>query len=244
MNGTLLCTKYAFPPNYFQYCGPDENKQLREYLQDQPANQRGRNEDPTPRKLLSEFGTLYSYLTAIAHANAIADPLDPRVVRAYWIGSPLLEQLDANQTFEELKNGQQLQMRLPQQYRKWLYPKVTQARLHHSFHVMNVFMRTGHVILPITVESMDNCRIGWGKIIKIHDDTLEILSQRIVLIEGKLQIRPKVIRTVQTPQPTAYQIGDIVSYHWNWVCDVISTADVKQLKYYTTLSMKLANCTL
>lgn len=237
MNGTLLCARYAFPPNYFQYCGPDENERLREYLHDQ-------DEDPKPRKLLSEFGTLYSYLSTIAHANAIADPLDPRVVSAYWIGNSLLEQLSPEHMYQELKVGQQLEQRLPKQYRKWLYPKVESARLHHSFHVMNVFLRTGHLILPVTVESMDNCRIGWGKIIKIDNDTITVNSQRIVLTDAKLSIKANIKRKLQTTDTTQYHIGDLVSYHWNWICDVISEKDVKQLEHYTLLSMKLANSTL
>ncbi len=238
MNGTLLCTRYAFPPNYFQYCGPDENRTLSEYL-------RAQSHDHRLSGLLKQFPTLYSYLAAIAHANNIEDPFDPRVVRAYWLGNPLLESLNEQDVHTELAKGQQLERRFPRSMLKWIYSKISiGARLHHSFHVFNVFIRTGHLTLPITVESMDNCRIGWGKVLKKNGTELTLTSQKIELHEGRLRIKRGIKRTVKTMEPARYKAGDLVSYHWGWVCDTITIRDAQYLNYYTKLSLALANSTL
>src|SRR3989344_7839767 len=36
---------------------------------------------------------------------------------------------------------------------------------HHTYHVFNIFKRTGKINSSHTIETMDSCRINWGKII-------------------------------------------------------------------------------
>ena len=152
-------SKYAFAPNFYQYCGPEENKLLSSYLRHDKS-------DPKLLSLLSEFETMYNYLVIIAHANAIVDPFDQRVVEAYWVGNDLLYNITKKQTYEGLFFDQKLARRLSKKDLTWLERKIPAfAFLHHSFHVFNIFTRTGHVALPHTVETMDNCRIGWGKVL-------------------------------------------------------------------------------
>src|SRR4029079_7379242 len=47
------------------------------------------------RDLATGFEGAYPYLQLIAQANGIADPLDERVVEAYWLGSELLDRVPA-----------------------------------------------------------------------------------------------------------------------------------------------------
>jgi Family of unknown function (DUF6390) len=82
--GPLLFARYAYPPNALGYCGADETRTLLEYGDAGVA-------DAGLAELARTFEGAWPCLTLIAGANGIADPLDPRVVEAYWVGNDLLD---------------------------------------------------------------------------------------------------------------------------------------------------------
>ena len=86
ISGALRFAAYAYPPNALGYCGPDASNQL---LQQVAAGV----DNPDLRRLARGFEGAWPYLELIAAANRVADPLDPRVVEAYWVGNTLLEQV-------------------------------------------------------------------------------------------------------------------------------------------------------
>ena len=132
MTGAMTCARYAFAPNFYMYCGPDTDGEFGDYLKAELA-------DGGLVEHLTKFEVLYPYLTAIAHANAKTDALDPAVVEAYWVGNGLLEQVSEQDVYVALTDHQNLPKRIPKSELKWLLPKIgQQARLHHSFHVFNV----------------------------------------------------------------------------------------------------------
>ena len=240
MNGVLTCAKYAFAPNFYQYCGPDRNQEVKSYLESHQVDQ-------NLAANLKEFDTLYSYLQAIAQANQIQDPFDPRVVEAYWVGNDLLLQVEPEKVYQHLTQGLLLPKRVPAKELKWLYPKIDQgAFLHHSFHVFNVFTRTGHHTVNHTVETMDSCRIGWGRVIaKMKDERLKINGQRIFYVNSRLEIQDNVEREIEfSVVDSRVRVGDWVTYHWGFYCDRVSAAQVKQLEKYTKYHLQMANETL
>src|SRR4029079_18121390 len=81
-SGPVLFARYAYGPNRFGYCGPDDADELLE------AGAAG--QDRVLRALAQRFEGAYPYLALIARSAGIADPLDRRVVEAYWLGSELL----------------------------------------------------------------------------------------------------------------------------------------------------------
>lgn len=243
-NGLLTCAAYAFAPNYYQYCGPDQNTQLLAHLFSKAS-------DPQLSEMLAKFGTLYAYLQTIAKANKITDPFDKRVVEAYWLGNSLLENVSAQDTYLSLLEGQNLKKRLNKKDQKWLYPKVgLGAKLHHSFHVFNVFTRTGHHTVKHTAETMDQCRISHGEILQIlnpksKNPKLLINSNKIVYRAGKLCIDKNIHREISLPHnQIPIKIGDLVSSHWGWYCDHISKTQAQNLEKYTKIHLELANTTL
>ena len=84
MDALSRCTRYAFAPNRLHLCGPDKSSEIYAYLSEGET-------DKGLEILLSQFKTMYPYLRQIAHSNKINDPLDKKVVDAYWIGNSLLE---------------------------------------------------------------------------------------------------------------------------------------------------------
>ena len=80
LSGALRFAAYAYPPNALGYCGPDESHQLLEQLA-------AGVDDPDLRRLARGFEGAWPYLELIAGANGIRDPLDSRVVEAYWVGN-------------------------------------------------------------------------------------------------------------------------------------------------------------
>src|SRR5918911_4540673 len=154
-SGLLLFIRYAFMPNHLGYCGGDENDVLLEHAVE------GRP-DPRLAPLLVKFTGAVPYLRTIAAANGIADPFDPRVVEAYWIGNELLDGVEVRQLYESLLDrfGKQLQGRS----RELVLGKAPAgARPHHSFHVLDVHSRVGE--LENSLETMDACRVSWGRVV-------------------------------------------------------------------------------
>ena len=240
MEGVLTCARYSFAPNYYKYCGPDKNKEISSYLKDTFA-------DPNLSNLLEQFDVLNRYLLLIAHENGLIDPFDPRVVEASWLGNSLLGSVKSHTLGEELLYNHQLKKRLPQKTLKWILEKLPKgAKPHHSFHVFNIFIRTGHLIAPHTIDTMDQCRIRWGKVIEVKDK-IKVKSQKLSSNNKKL-IFIESVRELSAPidgsLKKTLKKGDLVSFHWSFICNKISSQQAQNLAFYTNHNLRLANATV
>ena len=74
-----MFARYAYPPNALGYCGPAGAE----------AMLRGDATADIARRA-RRFEGAWSYLEFLASSAGIADPLDERVVEAYWVGDDLL----------------------------------------------------------------------------------------------------------------------------------------------------------
>ncbi len=237
--GTLQFIRYGFMPNRLRYCGGDDNRTLFEY-----GVQGVSDGGLTP--LLRRFTGALPYLQLIARANNLADPFDARVVEAYWLGNELLDRVEVRQLYDALleRFGKQLQGRT----RELVLGKAPAgARPHHSFHVLDVHSRVGQ--LEHGLATVDACRVSWGKVVSVDGAELLVERQRLVLREGKLVLgemgSERVVRQVDgggfadTAGP-----GDWVSIHWDWVCEVLSERQQRNLERYTRYHLAIANQTL
>ena len=82
----MLFARYAYPPNSHGFCGPGDAGAFFEYGV-AGADDRGL------RDMAQQFAGAWPYLELIAGATGLDDPLDRRVVEAYWVGSPRLDQV-------------------------------------------------------------------------------------------------------------------------------------------------------
>jgi len=237
--GSLRFVRYAFMPNRLRYCGGDENRTLFEYGTEHVVDG---GLDP----LLRRFTGALPYLQLIARANAITDPFDDRVVEAYWLGNELLAGVEVRQLHEALEErfGKQLQGRT----RAWVLGKAPAgARPHHNFHVFDIHSRVGQ--LENTLETMDQCRVSWGRVVTVDGPELVVERQRLVLSEGKLALGPaetaRVVRQIEGRGFTdAAVAGDWVSLHWDWVCEVLTPRQQANLARYTRDHIGIANQTI
>lgn len=235
--GLLLCARYSVAPNFYGYCGPDENKNLIDHLKENVA-------DKEVRSVLFEFETLLLNLTLIAYENKIYDPFDHRVVEAYWIGNSLLHRIKNIDYAALLKEKFKLPKKIGEKnFLKMQYKLLSNQVLpHHSFHVLNIFKRTGHDPSFHTIETMDSCRIGWGKIIK----NLFVKTQPLIIEKGKIKLgKPKIKQLKTTYKGKSFlqksTVGDWVSFHWGFVCDKLTERQVKNLAYYTQKAIQFYN---
>lgn len=243
-SGALLFGRYAFPPNRLGYCGPDDHRALFEYVSSGTT-------DGGLLELERRFDGAYPYLRLIAQANGISDPFDGRVVEAYWIGNTYLERVAASPFYESLKA--RFGNRMNAREFTWLSSELEHgARPHHNFHVFDVYRRAGLTRdrgASIALDRMESCRISWGEVIAAEGAVLVVRRAAIALVDDKLSLsEPRVIRVARQIDGRGFadgaKVGDTVSIHWDWVCEVLTPSKLERLQRNTQRAMAQANTTL
>ena len=203
------------------------------------------------RDLAAGFEGAYPYLELIASAHGIADPMDLRVVDAYWIGNTLSDGVDPGLMTASMDQRFRSQV-LPEAW-KWLEGKPEAgARPTHAFHVFDIFPRVGLMrggAVTDAVGLMDSCRIRWGRVLEISGDSLVVNAVPLGLVEGKLALAEPQVQTVRRWLDGAgfvrdVEAGDVVSLHWNWACEVLSGSRLEALQRRTLHQLELANQTI
>lgn len=237
--GTLRFIRYGFMPNRLRYCGGDDNRTLFDYAIENVT-------DGGLHALLAKFTGALPYLRLIARANGIADPFDERVVEAYWIGNELLARVEVRQLYDALAErfGKQLQGRT----RDLVLGKAPAgARPHHNFHVFDVHSRVGE--LEHSLATMDQCRVSWGRVQRVEGPELVVERQPLLLAGGRLILGPpQVERVARQIDGRGFtddaSVGDWVSIHWGWACEVLTARQQAALAHYTDFHLALANQTI
>jgi len=243
--GLLRCARYSFAPNSLKYCGPEKQKDMFSYVAEKQVDQ-------GLYGILEQFETLYKYLAMIAYENNIRDPFDARVVEAYWLGNGLLAKTKYKPLAVALTDGLELPKKLTPRQLATTLSKLDEAVAHHTFHVLNIFRRTGHLPIAHTLLTMDSCRISWGRVKRITNYELRITNEKKQVVTFDVEIVPLVIHKdkLRLGKPILQnvacvgvvpKVGEWVSVHWGYVCEVLSTRQLRNLEYYTKLAIDLAN---
>jgi hypothetical protein len=250
--GPVLFARYAFGPNRLGLCGPEDWRSLLEMGTAASATAAQALEiDHGLRDLAAGFEGAYPYLELIASAHGIADPMDARVVDAYWIGNSLSDGVDPVLLTRSMDTRFRPQL-LPEAW-KWLEGKAAAgARPTHAFHVFDIFPRVGLMrggAVTDAVGLMDSCRIRWGRVVEISGGSLVVNAVPLGLAEGKLALDEPKVQTVRrwldgTGFVSDVQVGDVVSLHWDWACEVLDPPRLDALQRRTLHQLELANQTL
>jgi hypothetical protein len=243
-SGPVLFARYAYGPNRLGLCGPDDADAL--FGEGSTGG-----DDRELRELARGFEGAYPYLELIARANAIPDPLDRRVVEAYWVGSSLLERVTPNLLGESLRT--RFRPRVGQPTWRWLEASAPGgAKPVHAFHVLDVFPKVGLMRgeqADRVLQVMDSCRVRWGRVQERSGDSLIVNAVPLVLVDGKLafgEARPERITAWRDGLSFVGQVerDDVVSIHWDWACDVLDAGQVARLVGWTQRQLDIANQTL
>jgi hypothetical protein len=240
--GPLLFARYAYPPNALGLCGADSHRTLLEYGDAQAS-------DAGLAELARTFDGAWPYLTLIAGANGIADPLDRRVVEAYWVGNELLERVRPGELARHVDD--RFRGRIGRASEHVFDVVAAGAVPHHCFHVFAVYpwlglLRTGVVDQPLHI--LDQCRTTPAVVQSVDRESLDVLARPLLWDggAGALRLGDPTTRTVRwqddglafVPRPCP---GDLVSLHWDFVCDILSPGAARALGRATTRALDAVN---
>lgn len=240
--GPLLFARYAYPPNSLGYCGADETRTLLEY------GAAGAS-DGGLAELARTFEGAWPYLTLIAEANMIDDPLDPRVVEAYWVGNGLLDSVRSQDLARHVED--RFRGRLGRTWHHVVDSVAAGAVAHHAFHVFAVYpwlglLRTGIVDEPLRV--LDQCRTTPALVEAVGPDGARVLARPLVWDGRTLALGPWAPRLVRWQDDglalvADAQPGDWVSLHWDFVCDRLTPTTTRCLERVTRRVLAAVNAT-
>ena len=239
--GPVLFARYAFPPNFHGFCGPADHGGFFEY------GVAGRD-DGGLRAMAQQFAGAWPYLELIAGATGLTDPLDRRVVEAYWIGTPRLDDVGTPAVGDSMED----RFRYMTGAR---FGSITEGVLaggvpHHSFAVFCIYPYTGLLTdarkAPQALTVLDRCRIRWGRVLAVQGDQVVVASRQLTWDGDHLRLGPIGTETVVQSVDGVGMVGSVapgdwVSMHWEWVCDRLTEAQVGRLRRYTERHLAIVN---
>ena len=220
--GAQMFARYAYAPNQLGYCGPHDSMLL----------MGSRNEI---EKSARQFTGAWPYLEVLSNMTGIPDPLDHRVVDAYWLGGGIGTELDSEKFTAEL-----LKIIAPQAGHYWNHltdDLADEAAPDHCFHVFGVYpwsrlLGKGGDEHPLSI--LDDCRISWGTVVSSDGATAVVLSPRLRWSQSVLSLSAPEECRVDTSMATRSNIhvrpGDLVGLHWSQLCDRLTPEQVARLK--------------
>jgi hypothetical protein len=223
--GALLFARYAYPPNALGYCGPDGAAALLRADATAEIERRAR-----------QFEGAWSYLEFIAESAGIPDPLDQRVVQAYWIGNDLLDTVEPAALLDRLLH------RFRSQTRGSWRTASERAVAHHSFQVFDVYPWAG--LLAATgnataLDVLDRCRIRTGVVVRVDGPAATVRSRPLVWDGTSMAPGPQRQEVVHWSHDGRALIGapdpgDRVALHWDWLCEVLTAEQVRTVEWLET----------
>jgi hypothetical protein len=240
VSGPIAFARYAYPPNRLGLCGPDDAPAL-------IGSTLGGAEREV-RSLALGFEGAYPYLRLIADENGVADPLDRRVVEAYWIGNELTGRVRARALHRNI--DERFRPRMDRRSWRWLEEAVAAGSWPvHAFHVLEIYPRVGLMRGgdggPV-LDALDACRIRWGRVVATNGDLLEVETQRLLTVEGRLTLGASRVETVRGWTGASGLLdgaapGDLISVHWGWACDRLDARQALALAGWTRAALAVAN---
>lgn len=242
--GAVRFARFAVPPNERGYCGPAREDELAAYRSEElPV-------DPGLRELASGFEGAWPYLELLAGAAHLDDPLDDRVVEAYWIGNELCARV------ADLDWGNHLVDRFEPRIGRDVDRLTTHvgggALPHHAFHVFAVYPWVGLLREgrggPEPLRILRQCHISWGGVVDRVGDEVLIEGPTLDWHHGVLALGPHARRSVRLDPRLvrigrAATVGATVAVHWGEIVDVLDDRQRAWLESITRSQLAVANRT-
>ncbi len=229
--GVLLASKYAFSPNHLKYCGTESFcKTLETFNPDLLASE------------LSNFPVHYGYLDLIAKSNSL-NPFDLDVVRAFWTGNSLLENVSA----QDIKTFLSVLLKDNPQKAHFLSNNLPPGILvHHNFNALYVNFVTQKV--PKTMENFDNCSVTSGRVLAVDKNCATVKRNRLALSKNGDYVIEESKETIDLVRdgfsfvdPSSLSEGDFISIHWKMAVEILDHSTLKNLEKYTKKNLVALN---
>ncbi len=238
--GPVLFARYAYPPNSLGYCGPgDPSALLGAATEGSDLVGLG--------QLAAHFDGAWPYLQLLAACSGIGDPLDRRVVEAYWVGNALLSRVPSAALAHSLED--RFDRRAGRRLGSLVSAVPAGGIPQHSFHVFAVYpwlglLRAGMDGPPMEV--LDRCRIRWGLVEAVTRDMVSVASRALAFEGSRLVLGPPRVERARRSLDGLGFVGDLrpgdtVSLHWDWVCDRLSSVNLAWLQYCTMRNLDAVN---
>jgi hypothetical protein len=242
--GERLFARYAYAPNHLGYCGPADSAALAELASTGHT-------DADVRSIASRFSGAWPYLSVLAELAGIADPLDERVVRAYWTGSSLLDEVDRPRFWRNLLD----RIAAAGAGRYWTHLKpalIAEAMPTHGFHVFGVYpwtrlLSSGDPGPALHV--LDSCRIRWARVTSVEGDHATVRGRHLDWNSRALQLGEEIEESVGlTADGRAFVTdpspGDWLAVHWDLACERLTVDQLWQLRRWTDWQLAATNARL
>ncbi len=219
--GAALFAAYADAPNALGYCGPPEGIGTTE---------------AEIRASARRFSGVWPYLQVLARLTGTEDPLDARLVEAYWLGRDLGVDRDAF--------GRDLLAVLgPRAGAYWTHltpDLLAEAAPDHGFHVFGVYPWSRLLAAgPQPLFVLDSCRIRWGTVVGL--DPLTVSSLRLTWDGAVLGLGKPTEGAVDGD---GVALGDVVAVHWDRLVDVLTPDQAATLAASTAARLAATNARL
>jgi hypothetical protein len=238
--GAHMFVRYAYPPNALGYCGPEG---FRDYAEagvvDQGLVQMAR-----------AFSGAWPYLELISAGCGIGDPLDQRVVEAYWVGNDLLDRVPIGRLGDSM--AERFRRQVGSKFQFLAEGVLAGGVPHHSFHVFGVYPWVGLLgndrMAGHALTVLDRCRIRWGKVIAVDGAQATVESWPLCWDGRLLTLGEPAQETARLAQDgtaigrgLALGPGDVVALHWDWICDKLTPRQLRALHGYTQRHLDMVN---
>jgi hypothetical protein len=219
--GVECFARYADAPNALGYCGPPEGIGTTE---------------AEVRASARRFSGVWPYLQVLARLTGTPDPLDARLVEAYWLGRDL--GVDREEFGREL-----LAVLGPRAGAYWTHltaDLLTEAAPDHGFHVFGVYPWSRLLAAgPQPLFVLDSCRIRWGTVVGL--DPLTVSSPRLTWDGAALGLGDPAEGPVDGD---GLALGQTVAVHWDCLVDVLTPDQAEVLAASTAERLRLTNARL
>jgi len=242
--GARLFAQYAYAPNQLGYCGPADSAALFELAATGETA-------ADVADIASRFTGAWPYLCVLAELTGISDPLDTRLVRAYWTGSSLLDAVDQAR-FGRMLLGKIGKAGASHYWSHLNNDLLPEASATHGFHVFGVYpwsrLLTGGAPEP-AVHVLDNCRIRWGRVTSVLGDRAIVRTRHLTWDGRVLRLGEDVeekVTLMRDGLSFVYDVtvGDWLAVHWNWACDRLGADELWQLRALTNWQLDATNVRL
>lgn len=220
-----LTSRFALPPNSLGYCGKDTApEKFKKCITGKGCN--GVSEE------LEKFIVLNPYLETIGEILG-KHKFDYSVVEAYWLGNNELKKIK-NRDYSLLMSNF-LKQGVPTWFVKELRQKPPKKFIPtHLFQVLHVGVGRASGSMPYNIDTINNCMIRWGKVIKVGKTKLTIQLNSLKKLGSKYKLT-----TTKDSYPyradflPSLSTGNTVAVHWKQVVKKLTKDEVEKLTYWT-----------